>query len=138
MEEQKTTIVKPESESASTSVPEWMADAPVEGKTKAIKPKTSKGKKRSKGPVKIVKRGRAYIQATYNNTVVTLTDSNGNVISWCSAGVVGFKGPKKSTPYAAGLIVKNASDTAKERGLEEVSVYVKGVGMGREAAIRAL
>jgi len=127
-----------DTETETSGVPEWMADTASEGKAKTIKPKTVKGRKKSKGPIKIVKRGRAYIHATYNNTMVTLTDSNGNAISWCSAGVVGFKGPKKSTPYAAGMIVKNAADTAKERGLEEVSVYVKGVGMGREAAIRAL
>ncbi len=118
--------------------PEWLSGPEPEMKSKTVKPKTVKGRKKSKGPIKIVKRGRAYIQATYNNTIITLTDSSGNVISWCSAGAIGFKGPKKSTPYAAGLIVKNAVDNAKPRGLEEVSAYVKGVGMGREAAIRAL
>lgn len=82
--------------------------------------------------------GFAYIQATYNNTIVTLTDANGNVLGWSSAGVVGFKGPKKSTPYAASMIVKDAVDKTKESGLKEVDVFVKGVGSGRDGAIRAL
>jgi small subunit ribosomal protein S11 len=82
--------------------------------------------------------GRAYVQATYNNTIVTLTDPNGNVLSWASAGLCGFKGAKKSTPYAAGIVVKNAAEKAVDYGLQEVNVYVKGVGSGREAAVRAL
>lgn len=135
--EVKSSVSSATQESENTT-PEWMGEAEGETKPRVSKSKTVKGRKKSKGPVKIVKRGRAYIQATYNNTIITLTDSNGNSLSWCSAGVLGFKGPKKSTPYAAGLIVKNATDAAKERGLEEISVYVKGVGMGREAAIRAL
>jgi len=87
---------------------------------------------------KKVSRGQAHIQATYNNTIVSLTDANGNIIAWSSAGVNGFKGPKKATPYAAGIIVKNAAEKAKEYGLQEVDVFVKGVGSGREAAVRAL
>jgi small subunit ribosomal protein S11 len=83
-------------------------------------------------------RGRANIQATYNNTIVSLTDANGNVISWSSAGKMGFRGPKKATAYAAGVIVKDAVSRAAERGLKEVDVYVKGIGAGREAAIRAM
>lgn len=87
---------------------------------------------------KVVKKGQAHILATYNNTIVSLTDAQGNLLSWSSAGVNGFKGPKKATPYAAGIIVKSAIEKAKEYGLEEVEVFVKGVGAGREAAIRAL
>lgn len=87
---------------------------------------------------KVVKKGQAHIQATYNNTIVTLSDQQGNVLSWSSAGGNGFKGAKKATPYAAGIIVKNAVDKAKEYGLTDVEVFVKGVGAGREAAIRAL
>ncbi|MBP9802602.1 30S ribosomal protein S11 [Patescibacteria group bacterium] len=87
---------------------------------------------------KKISRGQAHIQATYNNTIVTLTDQVGNVLAWSSAGLNGFKGPKKATPYAAGIIVKNASERAKEYGLQEVEVFVKGVGAGREGAIRAL
>ena len=82
--------------------------------------------------------GCAYIKATYNNTIVTLTDQNGNVLSWSSAGQVGFRGPKKSTPYAAQSIVRKAIEKAKDYGLREVTVFVKGVGSGREAAVRAL
>ncbi|TSC76977.1 MAG: small subunit ribosomal protein S11 [Parcubacteria group bacterium Gr01-1014_31] len=82
--------------------------------------------------------GRAYIQATYNNTIVTFTDPQGNVIGQASAGRTGFRGPKKSTPYAAGMIVRQAATKAHEYGLREVSVFVKGFGSGREAAIRAI
>jgi len=94
--------------------------------------------KKKKQPKFYVKVGQAHILATYNNTIVTLTDLAGNVIASSSAGRVGFKGPKRSTPYAAGIITKDAVDKAKKRGLEEVSVFVKGVGSGREAAIRSL
>jgi small subunit ribosomal protein S11 len=94
--------------------------------------------KKKKKVLKQVSTGRAYIQATFNNTIVTLTDQNGDVISWASAGMVGFKGPKKATPYAASQVVKRAVDATKECGLKEVSVYIKGIGGGRESAIRAL
>ncbi len=99
------------------------------------KPTTTTKKNKKK---RTVTRGRAYVQATYNNTLVTLTDQAGNVIAWSSAGNTGFKGPKKPTPYAAGLIVKKVIDQAKDYGLKEVDVFVKGVGSGREAAVRAL
>ena len=88
--------------------------------------------------VKNVPRGRAYVHATYNNTIVTLTDTNGNVIGWSSAGKMGFKGPKKATPYAAAIITQDAVTKAKVHGLREVNVFLRGVGAGREAAIRAL
>lgn len=88
--------------------------------------------------VKQVSHGRAYIQASFNNTIVTLTDPNGDVLSWASSGMVGFKGPKKATPYAASQVVKKACETAATYGLKEVNVYVKGIGAGREGAIRAL
>ncbi len=87
---------------------------------------------------KVGKKGQAHIQATYNNTIVTLTDPQGNVLAWSSAGVNGFKGPKKATPYAAGIIVRNVVEKTKDFGLSEVEVFVKGVGAGREAAVRAL
>ncbi|MBT7553397.1 30S ribosomal protein S11 [bacterium] len=93
---------------------------------------------RKKKLKKKVSRGQAHIQATYNNTIISLTDANGNVLAWSSAGINGFKGPKKATPYAAGIIVKNAVEKAKEYGLQEVDVFVKGVGAGREAAVRSL
>ena len=93
-----------------------------------------KGAKSKKGSIPL---GKAYIQATYNNTIVTLTDLNGNVLSWSSAGSSGFKGPKKATPYAASIVVRNALEKAADVGLKEVSVLVTGVGQGREGAIRA-
>jgi len=97
------------------------------------KAKAKKGKKaRIQAPV-----GNAHVQATYNNTIVTLTDLNGNVLSWSSAGVNGFKGPKKATPYAASLIVKDAVEKAADTGLKEVNVFISGVGQGREGALRA-
>jgi len=98
--------------------------------------KQSKSKK--KKVVKAVSQGNAYIQATFNNTIVTLTDLNGNTLAWSSAGNCGFKGPKKATPYAAGMIVKAASERVKEIGLKEINVFVKGIGAGRDAAVRAL
>lgn len=82
--------------------------------------------------------GQMHILATYNNTIVTLTDLNGNVIAWSSAGLVGFHGPKKSTPYAAGVIIRQLLDKVKDIGLKDVDVKIKGVGSGRESAIRAL
>lgn len=94
--------------------------------------------KKKKKIKKNIKRGQAHIQATYNNTIVTLTDQNGNALSWSSAGGLGFKGPKKATPYAAGVIVKNAVEKIKDVGMQEIDVFVKGVGSGREAAVRAL
>ncbi|MBU0661418.1 30S ribosomal protein S11 [Patescibacteria group bacterium] len=100
--------------------------------------KATKTTKRKKKAVKHVGTGRAYIQATFNNTLVTLTDQNGDVISWASSGMLGFRGPKKATPYAASQVVKKAVDAAKELGLKEVNIFVKGIGGGRESAIRAL
>ncbi|MBU1145966.1 30S ribosomal protein S11 [Patescibacteria group bacterium] len=97
-----------------------------------------KAKAKKKKVVRHVPSGQAYIQATYNNTIVTLADPNGNVLSWASAGLCGFKGAKKSTPYAAGIVVKNAADKVVDYGLQEVNVFVRGVGSGREAAVRAL
>jgi len=94
--------------------------------------------KKKKKKKKFVSSGFAYIQATYNNTIVTLTDQSGNVLASSSAGAVGFKGPKKSTPYAAGIIVRNVVEKVRECGLKNVEVFLKGVGLGREAAVRAL
>ena len=87
---------------------------------------------------KFVQHGQAHIHATYNNTIITLTDQQGNVIGWSSAGKCGFKGPKKATPYAAGIIVRDVVEKTKLTGLKTVDVYVRGVGLGREAAIRAM
>ena len=82
--------------------------------------------------------GRAYIQSTFNNTIITLTDPNGNVIAWASAGTAGFKGSRKSTPYAAQIAADRAAKRGMEHGLRQVDVYVRGPGSGREAAIRSL
>jgi len=92
-------------------------------------------KKREK---KVIPAGRAYIQATFNNTIVTLTDPQGNVISSSSAGASGFKGSRKSTPYAAQMAAATSARKAMDLGLKQVEVYVKGPGSGREAAIRSL
>jgi len=122
-----------------------LEELPEEIKKKLEKKKaenSQKGKKVKKRKKKVARKvsvGKAYIKATYNNTIVTLTDLQGNVIAWASAGIAGFKGPKKSTPYAASIITRLAVGKAKEEyGLQEVSVYVKGVGTGRESAVRAL
>ncbi|WP_179211546.1 30S ribosomal protein S11 [Thermoanaerobacterium thermosaccharolyticum] len=87
---------------------------------------------------KNVERGAAHIHSTFNNTIVTLTDMAGNALAWSSAGTLGFKGSRKSTPYAAQMAAETAAKAAMEHGLKTVDVYVKGPGAGREAAIRAL
>ncbi len=87
---------------------------------------------------KSIPAGRAYIQSTFNNTIVTLTDPQGNVIAWGSSGTAGFKGSRKGTPYAAQLAARDAARRAMEHGLRQIEVYVKGPGSGREAAIRSL
>lgn len=87
---------------------------------------------------KNIPRGKAYIKATFNNTMVTLTDPNGNVIAWSSAGANGFKGSRKSTPFAAQMTAEAAARRAQEHGLRQVDVFVKGPGSGREMAIRSL
>jgi len=87
---------------------------------------------------KQVPRGNAYIQSTFNNTLVTITDPDGNVLSWSSSGVAGFKGSRKSTPFAASQAADDAAKKAMEHGVRSVDVYVKGPGSGREAAIRSL
>lgn len=95
--------------------------------------------KKKKKVVKNVTVGKIYVQATYNNTLITVTDNGGNVISWSSSGKMGFKGPKKATPYAAGVVIKDALLKAKDDyGLKECFVFVKGIGSGRESAIRAI
>ncbi|MBQ5325411.1 MAG: 30S ribosomal protein S11 [Oscillospiraceae bacterium] len=87
---------------------------------------------------KNIERGAAHIQSTFNNTIVTITDIQGNAISWASAGGLGFRGSRQATPYAAQMAAETAAKAAMEHGLKTVEVYVKGPGQGREAAIRAL
>lgn len=100
----------------------------------------TKGKKviRKRRERKNIERGAAHIKSTFNNTIVTLTDTAGNALSWASAGGLGFRGSRKSTPYAAQMAAETAAKAAMEHGLKTVEVYVKGPGSGREAAIRSL
>ncbi len=101
----------------------------------AKKTKKSVTKKRAK---KNISTGVVHIQSTFNNTIVTITDESGNTISWSSSGIQGFKGSRKSTPFASKLAAEDAGAKAMEHGLKNVSVYVKGPGAGRESALRAL
>ena len=101
----------------------------------AAKKQTSSRKRREK---KNIERGTAHIQSTFNNTIVTITDTQGNAVSWASAGEMGFRGSKKSTPYAAQTAAETTAKIATDHGMKTVEVYVKGPGAGREAAIRAL
>lgn len=94
-----------------------------------------RGKKKVK---KNIAKGVAHIHSTFNNTIVTITDEHGNAIAWSSAGAQGFKGSKKSTPYAAQMVAETAAKAAMEHGLQKVEVNVKGPGPGREAAVRSL
>ena len=102
---------------------------------KATTKKTVTRKRRER---KNIEKGAAHISSTFNNTIVTITDVNGNTISWASAGEMGFRGSRKSTPYAAQTAAETAARAATEHGLKTVEVFVKGPGQGRESAIRAL
>jgi small subunit ribosomal protein S11 len=102
---------------------------------KAQKGKRQRGKRRER---KNVPRGQAHIQSTFNNTIVTITDPDGSVVCWSSAGQAGFKGSRKSTPYAAQVAAESAARKALDNGMRHVEVFVKGPGSGREAAIRSL
>lgn len=97
--------------------------------------KTSKTKKKT---VKQTSSGNIYIQATFNNTIVTATDLNGNTLGWASSGNAGFKGPKKSTPYASSVVIRQLSEKVAATGLKDVHVFVTGVGAGRDSAVRSL
>ncbi|MDQ0256031.1 small subunit ribosomal protein S11 [Evansella vedderi] len=99
------------------------------------KPKTTRTKRRQR---KNIESGVAHIRSTFNNTIVTITDTSGNAISWASAGALGFKGSRKSTPFAAQTAAETAAKAAMEHGMKTVEVSVKGPGAGREAAIRSL
>jgi len=100
--------------------------------------KAAEAKKKKKKIRRQILKGQAHIQCTYNNTLVTFSDMSGKVLAWSSAGSLGFKGAKKATPYAATQIVNAASEKVSKYGLREIDVFVKGVGSGREASIRAL
>ena len=121
--------VEAKKEEAAAAAPENLSlDADVVEATKIVKAKGAKN----------IHSGIAHVYATFNNTIVTITDLNGNVIGWSSAGKVGFKGSRKSTAYAAQLVAQDASRQAMGHGLKEVQVLVKGPGAGRESAVRAL
>jgi small subunit ribosomal protein S11 len=96
------------------------------------------GRKTSKKVTKNIPYGQGHVYATFNNTIISMTDQSGNVVSWASAGTAGFKGSRKSTPYAARLAAAAASEAAQGHGMTEVDVFIKGPGPGREAAIRAI
>ena len=96
------------------------------------------GRRTSKKVVKNIPYGQAHIYATFNNTIISMTDQSGNVIAWASAGTSGFKGSRKSTPYAARMAAQTASEAVQQHGMKEVDVFVKGPGPGREAAIRSI
>ncbi len=95
-------------------------------------------KTRKKKVKKNIPEGQAHIHATFNNTIITITDKDGNAVSWASSGALGFKGSKKSTPFAAGMASEQAGKAAYDYGMRKVSVFVKGLGPGRETAIRSL
>ena len=97
-----------------------------------------KAAKKKKKVIRQVQKGMIFIQSTFNNSIITITDANGNVISWASAGSTGFSGTKKSTPFAAQIAVKKAIEKAKASGISEAIVKVSGVGSGRESAVRAI
>jgi len=100
--------------------------------------KTAKKVTRKRRERKNIEKGAAHIRSSFNNTIVTITDVNGNAVSWASAGGLGFRGSRKSTPFAAQMAAETAAKAAMEHGMKTVEVYVKGPGAGREAAIRAL
>lgn len=131
MPEEKTTTEEKKEAKAAAPKAEAKAAA-AEGEKKPEVKAKKKAKKR------LVPEGKAYVQASFNNTIVTITDPKGEVLSWSSAGSNGFKGPKKATPYAAQVSAENAATKAKVYGLEKAWVYVKGAGTGREQAIRGL
>ncbi len=113
-----------------------MADKKENKEKKSIKGRSSSGRKAA-GPT-ISQNGKAYITATFNNTLVTITNDKGETVSWSSSGARGFKGARKSTPYAAGLAVEDAARKALEKGIKAVEVFVKGPGSGRDSALRAI
>ena len=109
-----------------------------EGKAEAAAKKPAERPSKKKKVVRDVNFARAYVQCTFNNTIVSITDDHGGVISWASAGSVGFKGTKKGTPFAAQVTAERAANKAKESGVRQVTVYLRGPGSGRETAVRAL
>ncbi len=125
-------VIKTDAGVAEVAAP---VDAKAAAKAKSDKAVTAKGKKRT---LRQIPQGRAYVHASYNNTIVSITDPNGNLIAWASAGNCGFKGPKKATPYAASVVIKKVAEKAATYGLRDVMVFVTGIGNGRDGALRAM
>ena len=119
---------------ASPSVEELLAQSDAAAAEGGTTPRRPRGRRERRN----VPRGRAYVQSTFNNTLITLTDNNGDVIAWSSAGSTGTKGSRKSTPFAAQIAAETAARKAMDSGMREIDVYVKGPGSGRESAVRAL
>ena len=130
------TTVAPAKDAAKASEAKPAGDKSATGEKTEGAVKKSKGKKKAKR--RLLTEGRVYIQSTFNNTIITVTDAKGEVIACASAGSSGFKGPRKATPYAAQIAAENAITKAKVFGLERVHVYIKGAGTGREQAVRGL
>ncbi len=117
------------------AVKEVKKNEAAEKKVQAKFIRTAKGKKRQ---FKSIPRGRAYVNASVNNTIITITDPNGNVVTWASSGNCGFKGPKKATPYAASVVVNKVADNLEPYGMRELHIITNGIGGGRDSAIRTL
>ncbi len=135
----ETPPAKPAAAPAEGQASEAPAD-PIAALTATATPESTDAPRRPRGrrERRNIPRGRAYVQSTFNNTIITITDSNGNVIAWSSAGSTGTKGSRKSTPFAAQMAAENVARKAMEDGMRELDVYVKGPGSGRESAVRAL
>jgi small subunit ribosomal protein S11 len=119
---------------------EVAAEAEVEGgeEKKAVEVAEVDSKKKKKKLKRQILKGQAHIKCTYNNTMVMISDMNGSMLAWASSGLLGFKGAKKATPYAATQVVHDVSEKVKKYGVQELEVFVKGVGSGRESSIRSL
>lgn len=136
-EKKTTTKTPPEAKAAEDKAPETKTEAAApategaEGEAKVVKVKKSKSKR-------TVTEGKAFVQSSFNNTIITITDLNGNVLAWSTAGTNGFKGAKKATPYAAQVSAEACVNKALLYGIEKLHVFVKGLGAGREQAIRGL
>jgi len=116
-----------------------MTDEVRKNESESAEPKIdAKARNKKNKATKHVTSGRIYIQVTYNNTVVTVTDLQGNVLAWSTSGHMGFRGPKKATPYAAGQVIRDVAERVRPMGFAEAHVFVRGVGQGRDGALRAL
>lgn len=129
---------KAEKKSADLDVKEIKTEENKDEKTEAKNIESKELKKKSKKIKKQISSGRAMIKCSYNNTMVSISDSQGNVLGWATSGLLGFKGAKKATPYASAQVVASVSEKVKKYGIKELEVFVRGVGSGREASIRAL